>query len=242
MGWRQPVGRGLLGPHHAGVGQRRGVHGPLGSRSVRRVPPCEPEPLEPGDLLFYDFDGTGIDHVVMYVGPTLDGQPTPYGSGTIIQAAHTGTVVTLRPGLVGGLRRRRPAVGRAVSPDRPSTALPPRVGLPRTMTLELTIVVPAFNEAHRLPEGIKRFDAAVDEGAVDIGRTEVLVVDDGSTDGTAAAARALLAHLPHHRVVSHPANRGKGGSRSHRGGAGPRPVHRLHGRRYGHRPASHPGC
>ncbi len=80
------------------------------------------------------------------------------------------------------------------------------------MTLELTIVVPAFNEAHRLPEGIKRFDAAVDEGAVDIGRTEVLVVDDGSTDGTAAAARALLAHLPHHRVVSHPANRGKGGA------------------------------
>ncbi len=25
--------------------------------------------LQPGDLLFYDLDGTGIDHVVMYVGP-----------------------------------------------------------------------------------------------------------------------------------------------------------------------------
>ena len=66
--------------------------------------------LEPGDLLFYDFDGTGIDHVVMYVGPTLDGQPTPYGSGTIIQAAHTGTVVTLRPRLVPGPRGRGPAL------------------------------------------------------------------------------------------------------------------------------------
>ena len=56
-----------------------------------------PSALEPGDLLFYDFGGTGIDHVVMYVGPTLDGQPTAYGSGTIIQAAHTGTVVTFDP-------------------------------------------------------------------------------------------------------------------------------------------------
>jgi cell wall-associated NlpC family hydrolase len=64
--------------------------------------------LEPGDLLFYDLDGTGIDHVVMYVGPVLDGQPTAYGAGTIIQAAHTGTVVTFDPlwyyGLVGAAR------------------------------------------------------------------------------------------------------------------------------------------
>ncbi|MGD0882646.1 MAG: C40 family peptidase [Acidimicrobiales bacterium] len=64
--------------------------------------------LEPGDLLFYNLDGTGIDHVVMYVGPTLDGQATAYGSLTIIQAAHTGTVVTFDPlwyyGLVGAAR------------------------------------------------------------------------------------------------------------------------------------------
>ncbi len=64
--------------------------------------------LEPGDLLFYDFGGGGIDHVVMYVGPVLDGQATPYGNGTIIQAAHTGTVVTFDPvwyqGLVGAAR------------------------------------------------------------------------------------------------------------------------------------------
>ena len=64
--------------------------------------------LQPGDLLFYDLDGTGIDHVVMYVGPVLDGQPTAYGSGSIFQAAHTGTVVTFDPlwyyGLVGAAR------------------------------------------------------------------------------------------------------------------------------------------
>ncbi len=78
------------------------------------------------------------------------------------------------------------------------------------MTLQLTIVVPAFNEAHRLAEGMKRFDAAVDAGAVDVDRTEVLVVDDGSADDTAATARTLLRSLPHHRVVRLPENQGKG--------------------------------
>jgi peptidoglycan DL-endopeptidase CwlO len=65
--------------------------------------------LEPGDLLFYKFDGSAIiDHVVMYVGPTLNGQATAYGANTIIQAAHTGTVVSFDPywssGLVGAAR------------------------------------------------------------------------------------------------------------------------------------------
>ena len=58
--------------------------------------------LQPGDLLFYDFGGNGIDHVTMYVGSG------PYGSSTIIQAAHTGTAVMFSPiwysGLVGAGR------------------------------------------------------------------------------------------------------------------------------------------
>jgi cell wall-associated NlpC family hydrolase len=53
--------------------------------------------VRPGDLLFYDLDGTGIDHVVMYVGSG------PYGADTIIQAAHTGTVVEFDPVWYGGL-------------------------------------------------------------------------------------------------------------------------------------------
>ncbi len=59
--------------------------------------------LEPGDLLFYDLDGTGIDHVVMYVGPTVNGQPTPYGADTIVQAAYPGTVVSYDPLWISGL-------------------------------------------------------------------------------------------------------------------------------------------
>ena len=75
-------------------------------------PHVSPSDLEPGDLLFYDFGGSGIDHVVMYVGPTLDGQPTAYGSGTIIQAAHTGTVVTFDPVWSEGFVGRRATLGR----------------------------------------------------------------------------------------------------------------------------------
>ncbi len=78
------------------------------------------------------------------------------------------------------------------------------------MAPRLTIIVPAFNEAARLPAGMGRFDAAVADRAIDLDETEVVVIDDGSTDQTAAVATRLLAPLPHHRVISLPANGGKG--------------------------------
>ncbi len=76
--------------------------------------------------------------------------------------------------------------------------------------LELTIVVPAFNEAHRLEAGMLRFEAAVSAGAIDLEQTELVVIDDGSTDQTAAEATKLLAGIPHHRVIRLPFNQGKG--------------------------------
>jgi len=64
--------------------------------------PVALDQVQPGDLLFYDLDGSGIDHVVMYVGSGT------YGANTIIQAAHTGTFVEFDPlwlyGLVGAGR------------------------------------------------------------------------------------------------------------------------------------------
>ena len=77
-------------------------------------------------------------------------------------------------------------------------------------TVDLTIVVPAFNEADRLAEGIRRFDAAVADGAIDVEKTELLLVDDGSTDDTAAIAAKVLAPFPNRRVIRTSANRGKG--------------------------------
>ena len=76
--------------------------------------------------------------------------------------------------------------------------------------LALSIVVPAFNEVTRLGVGIERLQAAVDQGAVDVGVTEFVVVDDGSTDGTAELARDLYGRYPQSTVLRLPANAGKG--------------------------------
>ena len=60
--------------------------------------------LQPGDLLFYyNLDGDhAVDHVVMYVGSG------PWGTSTIIAAAHSGTTVSFAPiftaGLIGAAR------------------------------------------------------------------------------------------------------------------------------------------
>jgi glycosyltransferase involved in cell wall biosynthesis len=72
----------------------------------------------------------------------------------------------------------------------------------------VSIVIPAFNEAARVAAGIERLRPTLDEIGVD--RVEVVFVDDGSTDQTAAVAAESLAFLPHVVAVSYPDNRGKG--------------------------------
>jgi dolichyl-phosphate beta-glucosyltransferase len=75
---------------------------------------------------------------------------------------------------------------------------------------ELSVVIPALNEAGRLPPTLAGIGAYL--GAhPDWRPTEIIVVDDGSSDGTAAAAATV--DLPHGidlRVVEHPKNLGKG--------------------------------
>ena len=70
--------------------------------------------------------------------------------------------------------------------------------------LRLTVVVPAYNEASLIGATVAALDRVLAE-AVGPGDYEVLVVDDGSSDGTAAAAERSGA-----RVVVQPDNRGKG--------------------------------
>lgn len=73
-------------------------------------------------------------------------------------------------------------------------------------------MVPAFNEEGRLGPSL----TAILAWASIAGRpVEVLVVDDGSTDGTARIAAAALAKWSDARVVSNPGNRGKGYSIRH---------------------------
>ena len=63
--------------------------------------------------------------------------------------------------------------------------------------LALTVVMPAFNEAEILESSVK----SVVEGLRDRGEPfELIVVENGSTDGTAAIADALAASEPEVRV------------------------------------------
>jgi glycosyltransferase involved in cell wall biosynthesis len=69
----------------------------------------------------------------------------------------------------------------------------------------LSIVIPAYNEERRLPATLDRILAYVPRSPVPV--AEILVVDDGSRDGTAAVIQAKGGIV---RLVSNPGNRGKG--------------------------------
>jgi len=79
---------------------------------------------------------------------------------------------------------------------KPDRAAPPGA-------FRLSVVVPAYREEGRIGSAIERIRAAL--APLD-GDVEVVVVDDGSGDGTAAEAEAAGAD----RVVVQPVNRGKG--------------------------------
>ena len=76
------------------------------------------------------------------------------------------------------------------------------------MKITLSLIVPAYNEARRLPPYLasvrEYFDAHYPDGY------EVIVVDDGSGDGLPDVLSALAAAWPELVVMRHPANRGKG--------------------------------
>ena len=71
--------------------------------------------------------------------------------------------------------------------------------------LRLSVVLPAYCEADRIGGAVRRLQDELADVAAD-GGLEVVVVDDGSTDGTAEAALAAGAT----QVVVQPRNRGKG--------------------------------
>jgi dolichyl-phosphate beta-glucosyltransferase len=77
---------------------------------------------------------------------------------------------------------------------------------------DLSIIIPAYNEESRLGESLTRIAAWINSSGI---ATEVLVVDDGSTDATAAVAENLRARFAELRVISNESNRGKGFSVRH---------------------------
>src|SRR5437868_7190721 len=77
---------------------------------------------------------------------------------------------------------------------------------------ELSIVIPAFNEELRLPVTLAQISAYIRLGHRE---TEVIDVDDGSTDRTTDIAHSFRAEIPRLRVLSNGQNRGKGYSVRH---------------------------
>jgi glycosyltransferase involved in cell wall biosynthesis len=72
---------------------------------------------------------------------------------------------------------------------------------------QLSIVIPAYNESSRIEDALQRVMSCVAEQGWD---AEVLVVDDGSKDDTAAIVRRWMTTHPRLHLVQNPGNRGKG--------------------------------
>jgi dolichyl-phosphate beta-glucosyltransferase len=88
---------------------------------------------------------------------------------------------------------------------------------------ELSIVIPAYNEEGRLARTLSRIreyfaGRRVPPGVapeIGLNQLEILIVDDGSKDGTARIAEECAREMPCLRLVSNGENRGKGYSVRH---------------------------
>jgi dolichyl-phosphate beta-glucosyltransferase len=75
-----------------------------------------------------------------------------------------------------------------------------------------SIVIPAYNEARRIPATLERVVSWIRDKRWN---AEVVVVNDGSGDRTAEVVRSFAEGAPEVRLVENPGNRGKGYSVRH---------------------------
>ncbi len=80
---------------------------------------------------------------------------------------------------------------------------------------DLSIIIPAFNEQNRLPRALQKIREYFHHRTGGLGKIEVLIVDDGSTDATARIAQEWTTRFPACRLVSNGQNHGKGYSVRH---------------------------
>jgi dolichyl-phosphate beta-glucosyltransferase len=72
---------------------------------------------------------------------------------------------------------------------------------------QLSVVIPCYNEEQRLPRTIEQIERYLEARAEPY---EIILVDDGSVDGTRGVMEAAAARNPAVRLESLPHNRGKG--------------------------------
>lgn len=75
--------------------------------------------------------------------------------------------------------------------------------------MNITVVLPAYNEGENVAEAVSSVIEVMDSITPDY---EVIVVDDGSSDGTSQVVEDLMERYPQVRLIRHPANRGYGGA------------------------------
>jgi len=71
----------------------------------------------------------------------------------------------------------------------------------------ISVVVPAYNEAERLPSTLRRLHNYLAGGCLSY---EILVLLDGPTDSTRDVLRSLSAEIHQVRIIDRAVNRGKG--------------------------------
>ena len=71
----------------------------------------------------------------------------------------------------------------------------------------LSVIVPAYNEAERLPKTLRRFNEYLSQQPYGY---EILVVNDGSRDGVAEITERMMSEIKNLRLIDRKKNMGKG--------------------------------
>lgn len=73
--------------------------------------------------------------------------------------------------------------------------------------IDLSIIIPAYNEEERISDTLESFHQFLNEKAINY---ELIIVDDGSSDKTIQVVEELKTRISHLRIIALPENKGKG--------------------------------